>query len=390
MIRLILPCLFSLGLLAAVGCTSPSANEPAASGDTTTRVELPVPEGFRQTVNGAQTDLYVISNPSGVQAAITNYGARLVGLWVPDKDGRRVDVVLGYDSLAPYREDDEPFFGATVGRYANRVAGASFSIDGRRYQLEQNDRENTLHSGKTGFHTRVWQVKGTTDSSLVLFYQSPNGEGGFPGTLGVQVKYTLTHDNALRIDYEATTDKTTVVNLTNHSYFNLEGEGSGSVLDHQLTIDADSVTATNFYLIPTGKLQAIAGTPLDFRKPAAMGQRIDAEDELIKNGKGYDHNFVLNKEEGTMSRAAVVQAPKSGIVMEVWTTEPAIQLYSGNFLNKEEIGKGGKVYDRRQAFCLETQHFPDAPNQPRFPSTLLKPGETFRSTTLYRFSIAKP
>jgi aldose 1-epimerase len=389
MIKLIVQSLLPLGLLAAVGCASPSAKVPAATGDTTARVPLPRKEAFSQTVDGAQTDLFVLQNKTGVQAAITNYGARVVGLWVPAKGGRMVDVVLGYDSLAPYRAPGESYFGTTVGRYANRIAGASFSIGGQRYQLEKNDKENTLHSGSTGFNRKVWQVKGQTDSSLVLFYSSPDGEGGFPGTLNTQVTYTLTHDHALRIEYEATTDKPTVVNLTNHSYFNLEGEGSGSVYEHVLTIPADSITATDFDLIPNGKLQAVAGTPLDFRRPTPIGQRIDAGDELIKNGKGYDHNFVLNKETGALGLAATVQAPGSGIVMEVITTEPGIQLYTGNFLSKKEIGKGGKVYDRRHAFCLETQHFPDAPNQLNFPSTLLNPGETFRSTTLYRFSVAR-
>lgn len=387
MIKSLLFSLLPLGLLAVVGCTSPSAKVPAS--DTTARIALPSKEAFRQTVDGAQTDLYVLKNGAGMQAAITNYGARVVGLWVRAKDGGMVDVVLGHDSLAPYRAAGESYFGTTVGRYANRIAGATFAINGQRYQLEKNDKENTLHSGTNGFNRKVWQVKGQTDSSLVLYYLSPDGESGFPGNLGVQVTYTVTGDNALRIDYEATTDKPTVVNLTNHSYFNLEGEGSGSIYDHLLTINADSITATNFDLIPNGKLQAVAGTPLDFRQATAIGQRIDADDELIKNGKGYDHNFVLNKKAGVLASAATVRAPKSGIVMEVITTEPGLQLYTGNFLSKKEVGKGGKVYDRRHAFCLETQHFPDAPNQPRFPTTLLNPGESLRSTTLYRFSVAQ-
>lgn len=377
----------ALCLLAAVGCSSPSATVPA--NDTTARVNLPRPEGFIKIVEGDSVDLFVLKNKAGLQAAVTNFGGRLVGLLVPAKDGRLVDVVLGYDSLAPYRRQGEPFFGATVGRYANRIAGATFTINGQRYQLENNDKGNTLHSGGTGFHKKVWQARSHTDSSLALFFESPDGEGGFPGKLGVQVTYTLTHDNSLRIQYEATTDKPTVVNLTNHSYFNLEGEGSGSVYDHELMIPADSITATNFDLIPTGSLRAVAGTPLDFRAPRPIGLRIDEEDELIKNGKGYDHNFVLDKESGVLGLAARVRAPKSGIVMEVLTTEPGIQLYTGNFLNKSEIGKGGKVYDRRHAFCLETQHFPDAPNRPQFPSTLLYPGDTFRSTTVYRFSVAQ-
>jgi aldose 1-epimerase len=344
---------------------------------------------FRKTVNGKQVDLYFLKNKNEMKAAITNFGGRVVSLWVPDKNGTLTDVILGYDSLAPYQEPDDPYFGALIGRYGNRIGKASFKLNDTTYKLDVNNGANTLHGGRTGFHKRVWDANQTNDHTLELTYVSKDGEEGYPGNLTVKVVYTLTDDNELKIEYNATTDKTTVLNLTNHSYFNLNGEGSGTVNNHLVTIDANRYTPVDTGLIPTGKLVPVAGTPFDFRKPMAIGSRIDANDEQLKNGKGYDHNFVLNNSSKTLHHAATVVGDKSGIQMDVLTTEPGLQFYGGNFLNNKEIGKGGKVYDFRTAFCMETQHFPDSPNQPSFPSTVLKPGDTYKSTTVYKFSAKK-
>lgn len=380
------------GLILFASCNSNSnSNNTTAGGaeDTTaTKQELTMPAAanFQSNANGNATSLYVLKN-GNIQAAITNYGGRVVGLWVPDKAGKLVDVTLGYDSLSSYQKTGESFFGTLVGRYANRIGNARFTLEGKEYKLDANDGVNTLHGGRTGFHSRVWNANQTSDSTLVLTYLSKDGEEGYPGNLTTTVTYTLGANKELRIDYNAMTDKTTVLNLTNHAYFNLNGEGSGDILDHVLTLNADKFTEANEQLIPTGQILNVAGTPLDFRQPVAIGQRInDTANVHIKNGKGYDHNWVLNKGGDSLTLAATVAGPKTGIVMQILTTEPGVQFYSGNFMNNI-AGKGGKVYNKRNGFCLETQHFPDSPNQPGFPTTVLKPGQTFRSTTVHRFSV---
>jgi aldose 1-epimerase len=322
-----------------------------------------------------------------MQARIITYGGTVVSLTAPDRNGKYADVVLGMDDLAGYMKGTA-FFGALIGRYGNRIGHAQFSLDGNLYKLPANDNGNMLHGGPEGFDKRVWSamtVIGADGRTLELTYVSKDGEAGFPGTLTSHVVYTLTAKNELKIDYTATTDKPTVVNLTNHSYFNLAGQGEGDVLGHEVMINADRFTPVDAGLIPTGELRPVAGTPFDFTKPTAIGARIEANDEQIKFGKGYDHNWVLNKSAEGLTKAAEVSEPKSGRVMEVWTTEPALQFYTGNFLDGTLKGKG-KTYIRRGALCMETQHYPDSPNKPAFPSTELKPGATYRSTTLYRFS----
>ena len=346
---------------------------------------------FGKTKDGEAVDLYVLANANGMEVAITNYGATVISVKVADRGGKFADVVLGFDSLDGYL-GNEPYFGALVGRYGNRIAKARFTLDGHEYHLAQNDGKNSLHGGLKGFDKRVWSVKDESKNgvpAIQLSYLSKDAEEGYPGNLSATVTYTLTAKNELRIDYSATTDKPTVLNLTNHSYFNLAGEGNGDILSHVVTIHADRFTPVDATLIPTGKLQGVAGTPLDFRKPTAIGARIDADDEQIKLGRGYDHNFVLNGKGGELFLAARVTEPSSGRVLEVLTTQPGLQFYTANFLDGTIHGKGGKAYGRRSAFCMETQHFPDSPNQPQFPSVVLKPAERFTSTTVYRFSVAK-
>ena len=347
---------------------------------------------FGKTPDGQPVDLYVLSNKNGVEAAITNYGGAVVSLKVPDRNGKFGDVVLGYDSLDGY-VNDKSYFGAIVGRYGNRIGHAQFSIDGKTYTLAKNNGENSLHGGIKGFNKAVWAAKELpvkNGQSLELTYLSKDGEEGFPGNLHVRVVYTLTDSSELKIEYSATTDKKTVVNLTNHTYFNLAGPGSGDILGHQLVIEADKFTPVDASLIPTGELRDVPGTPLDFGKATAIGARIDQDDEQLKLGHGYDHNFVLRRAAGApISLAARVMEPNTGRVLEVWTTEPGVQFYTGNFLDGTARGKGGLAYARRSAFCLETQHFPDSPNQPKFPSVVLNPGEKYSTTTTYKFTTEK-
>ncbi len=347
---------------------------------------------FGKTPDGQPVDLYVLTNKNGVEVAITNYGGAVVSLKVPDRNGKFGDVVLGYDSLDGY-VNDKGYFGAIVGRYGNRIGHAQFSIDGKTYTLARNNGENSLHGGIKGFNKAVWAAKELpvkNGQSLELTYLSKDGEEGFPGNLHVRVVYTLTDSNELKIEYSATTDKKTVVNLTNHTYFNLAGPGSGDILGHQLVIEADKFTPVDASLIPTGELRDVPGTPLDFGKATAIGARIDQDDEQLKLGHGYDHNFVLRRAAGApISLAARVVEPNTGRVLEVWTTEPGVQFYTGNFLDGTARGKGGLTYARRSAFCLETQHFPDSPNQPKFPSVVLNPGEKYSTTTTYRFTTEK-
>lgn len=350
-------------------------------------VAIPDKINFEEEIDGKKVGLYILKNKNNVQAAITNYGGRVVSLIVPDKEGNLTDVVLGYDKLEFYRKDKEPYFGALIGRYGNRIGKGRFALDGKSYQLELNDGTNTLHGGKNGFFGKVWDANQLKENILELSYLSVDGEAGYPGSLSVKVTYTLTEENALKIDYVATTDKKTIVNLTNHAYFNLNGEGDSTILDHELMINATTITPVDTTLIPTGELMAVEGTPFDFNKPIAIGARINDDNEQIKNGKGYDHNWVLNKKKG-LQIIATVRSPRTGIVMDIITEEPGLQFYSGNFLNgKTADGKGGKSYTYRSAFCLETQHFPDSPNQPTFPETVLKPGETYKTSTIYKFSV---
>jgi len=337
--------------------------------------------------DGTAVTLYTLRNAHGLRADISNYGGIVTRLLVPDREGAVADVVLGYDSLADYLKGS-PYFGAIVGRYGNRIAQGTFTLDGVRYTLAVNNGPNALHGGLKGFDKVVWQAEPYTDSTeagVRLHYVSPDGEEGYPGRLDVTVIYALTNDNALRIDYRLTTDRPTIHNVTHHGYYNLGGHASDDILGHELTLNADRFTPVDSTLIPTGELRDVAGTPFDFRTPTAIGARIAADDPQIRFGGGYDHNFVLNGAAGTLRFAGRVRDPKSGREMEIATTEPGIQFYSGNFLDGSNVGKGGARYEYRAGFCLETQHFPDSPNHPEFPSTVLRPGEEYRSTTVYAF-----
>ncbi len=343
---------------------------------------------FGKTPDGTAVDLYTLTNDNGMVVKIMNYGGTVTSLIVPDRNGKMGDVVLGYDNLDGYLKNN-PYFGSIIGRYANRIAKGRFVLNGVEYKLAQNNGENHLHGGIKGFDKVVWnakEVKTGNGVGVELSYLSKDGEEGYPGNLSVTVTYILTNNNELKINYLATTDKDTVVNLTHHSYFNLAGAGEGDILGHELMINADKFTPVDKTLIPTGELRSVKGTPMDFTQPTAIGARINQEDEQLIFGKGYDHNWVLNIVEGALTRVARVYEPKTGRVMEVFTTEPGMQFYSGNFLDGTITGKGGKVYYQRYGFCLETQHFPDSPNKPQFPSTVLKPGQTYRTTTVYQFS----
>lgn len=370
------------------GCKS-NGNKNSGGSDAGSSKILLDTVAFKGTTDSAQTHLYILKNKNGMEAAITNYGGRLVSLLVPNKNNQWVDVILGHDSLKLYEKKAENFFGALIGRYGNRIAKGKFTLEGKAYQLQINDGKNTLHGGKDGFFKQVWTGKQVDDHTLELSYLSKDGEAGYPGNLTVKVTYSLGDDNSLKIAYHATTDKTTVVNLTNHAYFNLNGAGDKTVTDHLLSIEADEFTPVDSTLIPTGKLQDVSGTAFDFTKPKLIGQDINNSDPQLKNGKGYDHNWVLRKGTG-MRKAATVSSAKTGIVMEVSTEEPGIQFYSGNFLSdKVNYGKGSATYGYRSAFCLETQHFPDSPNRPSFPTTVLKPGANYDTSTIYKFSVTK-
>lgn len=368
--------LASLGLLA--GCTSTSNHHPHTTGMNVSE------QSFGTLPNGTAVKLFVLTNHKGTTVKISEFGGIITELWVADRTGQAANVVLGFDRLDEYAKG-HPFFGAITGRYANRIANGKFTLEGKQYTLAVNNGAHHLHGGVKGFDKQVWKgtaLPASAHSVAVAFaYTSPDGEEGYPGTMPVKVTYTLTDDNELRIDYDATTDKTTVVNLTNHSYFNLAGRGP--VLDHILKIHADRYTAADAGLIPTGELAPVKGTGLDFTSPRRIGDRIG---DYMSFAKGYDHNFVLNSGGGKLSLCARVEEPKSGRVMEVLTTQPGVQLYLGNHLDGTRSGVGGAVYAQHTAFCLETQHFPDSPNKPSFPSTVLKPGQRFQSTTIYKFS----
>jgi aldose 1-epimerase len=340
---------------------------------------------FGQTQTSEAVNLYTLTNGKGMEVTISNYGGIVTSLKVPDRTGKSGDVVLGFDSLDGYLKPG-PYFGAIIGRYGNRIAHGKFSLDGVEYTLAKNNGENSLHGGVRGFDKRIWIVARRAGQSLQLTYLSKDGEEGFPGDLLATVTYTLIGANDLRIDYAATTDKDTVVNLTNHSYFNLAGQGTGDVLGHRVTIAADRFTPVDKTLIPTGELRSVAGTPFDFRQPHTIGERINSDDEQLMLGKGYDHNFVLNRTGAGLEKAARVIEPTTGRVLEVLTTEPGVQFYTANTLGPALAGKDGKVYGPHSAFCLETQHFPDSPNKPNFPSVVLKKGDHYLTTTVYRFS----
>lgn len=342
---------------------------------------------FGKTADGQAVDLYILKNKKGVEAAITNYGAIVVSLKTPDAKGQMADIALGFDNLQGYL-GEHPYFGAIVGRYGNRIAQGKFSLNGKTYTLAKNNGENSLHGGLKGFDKKVWTAQAETTpegQTVTLKYRSVDGEEGYPGNLDVTVTYTLTDENDLRIDYLATTDKDTVLNVTNHTYFNLAGQGKGDILGHQIAINASHITPVDAGLIPTGDLKPVAGTPFDFRNPKAIGKEIGADDEQIKRGKGYDHNFVLDRKDEGVAPAAEVTEPGSGRVLQVWTTEPGVQFYTGNFLDGTIKGKGGVAYQQRYGFCLETQHYPDSPNQKAFPSTVLKAGQQYKSTTVWKF-----
>lgn len=346
-------------------------------------------KNFETVIDGDSVKLYTLKNKNGIEVALTNYGQRLISLHTPDKNGNFDDIVLGFPDLKNYLAKKN-YYGAIIGRYGNRIAKGRFALDGKTYDLAINNNANHLHGGIKGFESVVWKVDRASEREIVFSRTSPHMEEGYPGNLDVVVRYVLTDDNELKIYYRAATDQATHVNLTHHSFFNLKGEGNGTVNDHILMLNADSYTPVDSGLIPTGQIEKVAGTPFDFTRPKAIGEDLDMADEQLKYGNGYDHNFVLNKtplnEEGLVLAARVVE-PVSGRTMEVFTDEPGIQFYGGNFLTGADIGKSGKPYVFRGSFCLETQHFPDSPNQARFPSTRLDPGETYTSHCVYKFGV---
>lgn len=339
------------------------------------------------THEGRPVNLYTLKNAHGVEIQAMNYGGIILSIRVPDRKGEFADIVLGHDKLEGY-VPNKPYLGAIVGRYANRIANGTFTVEGKTYTLPKNDGPNTLHGGTTRtFDKVVWDAEPLKGKNGVTFsYLSKDGEEGFPGNLKMKVTYTLTDNNELVIDYEATTDKATPINVSQHSYFNLKGEGNGDILDHEVMINADRFTPVDKNLIPTGELQPVKGTPMDFTTPTKIGARIDDNYEQLQLGHGYDHNFVINRKGPGMVLAARVSEPTTGRVLEVSTTQPGVQFYTGNFLDGSVTGKEGHVYNRRYGLCLETQHFPDSPNHPKFPSTILKPGETFHQKTVFKFS----
>ena len=373
-----------------IACTTSSSKKQEQKVDTTSKTDVLSPKAFQTSMDGKNTNLYILKNKNGLEAAFTNYGARIISLKVPDQHGVQTDVVVGFSSIDQYIQSTEPYFGATIGRYGNRIAKGKFILDGITYTLSINNGVNSLHGGKKGFQDVLWDTKQLNEQSIAFSYVSKDMEEGYPGNLQVKVIYNLTDNNELKISYEATTDKKTVLNLTNHAFFNLNGEGSGTILNHQLQINADLYTPVDSTLIPTGKHEYVAETPFDFRKFSTIGKRITDDHEQLKNGKGYDHNYVLNDQNGSqMQHAARVEGDKSGIIMEVFTVEPGLQFYSGNFMQSKNIFKGGSKDDFRTALCLETQHFPDSPNQHTFPSTVLNPGKLYNTSSVYKFSIKK-
>jgi aldose 1-epimerase len=344
---------------------------------------------FESVINGKQTSLYTLVNANGLRADITNYGGRVVSLFVPDRNGVFDDIVTGYHSIDEFVASEELYFGAIIGRYGNRIGNGTFSINDEQYTLAANNGENHLHGGPGGFHAVVWDATQVDGQTLVLTYLSEHMEEGYPGNLNVEVTYHLNNNDELVITYNAVTDSHTVVNLTNHAFFNLAGEGSSSINNHFLKINADYYTPVDQGLIPTGEIATVEGTPFDFREFRQIGERIDSDHQQMVFGMGYDHNFVLNHPDNSdeLNFAAAIYDPVSGRLMEVLTQEPGLQFYGGNFLSGNETGKRGEAYVHRSSFCLETQHFPDSPNKPNFPSTVLEPGQQYNTVTVYRFRV---
>lgn len=369
---------FLMALLVLFSCTKQPA-QPVLVDETT----------FKAEHDGKAVELFTLKNENGLVAQITNYGGRIINLWTPDKNGDFADIVIGYESLDGYLNSNEIYYSALIGRYGNRIAKGQFTLNDSVYTLATNNNGNHLHGGINGFCHVVWDARKVDGQTLELTYLSPDGEEGYPGNLNVKVVYTLTNDNELKTEYWATTDKPTPVNLTQHSFFNLQGVGSGDVKDHILQINADFYTPVDAGLIPTGELATVEGTPMDFRTPTAVGARVDENFEQLVFGKGYDHNWVINTTESGLNFAAKVVEPVSGRTLEVFTNEPGVQFYGGNFLDGSDSGKGGKIFSHRSALCLETQHFPDSPNQPNFPSTILNPGEEYYSVCVYKFGVEK-
>lgn len=367
-------------MLLASACTHRQVEEKTASGLRTA--------DFRTEVNGKQTGLFVLKNGNGMEVCITNFGGRIVSVMVPDKEGVMRDVVLGFDSIQDYMKYPTDF-GATIGRYANRINRGKITVDGVEYQLPCNNYGHCLHGGPQGFQYQVFDARRLSDRELELTYLSKDGEEGFPGELACKVVFSLTEDNAIDIRYSAETDRTTVINMTNHSYFNLDGDPSRSNAGYLLTIDADAYTPVDSTFMTTGEIAAVEGTDMDFRTPTPVGARIDNGSEQLRNGKGYDHNWVLNTKGDVTRPCATLESPVTGIVLEVYTNEPGIQVYAGNFLDGTLTGKKGIVYGHRASVCLETQKYPDTPNKPEWPSALLKPGEKYESRCIFRFSVKR-
>lgn len=371
-----------LALLAVVGCTQKQKEAPIEQ-ETLSGLKR---SNFQSVVNGDSTDLYVLSNTNGVEVTLTNYGGRIVSVMVPDKDGNLKDVVLGFDNIDDYVNVNNNF-GATIGRYGNRIANGKITVEGVDYQLPKNNFGHTLHGGPEGFDRKVFKAEQINNQTVVFSYLSVDGEANFPGNLDMKVTMTLTDDNAIDLQYEATTDKETVVNLTNHSYFNLSGDGNKTILNDLLTINADAFTPVDRTFMTTGEIAPVEGTPMDFRTATAIGERIDNDYDQLKNGGGYDHNWVLNTNGDITQLAASVYSPETGIALEVYTDEPGVQVYTGNFLDGTVTGKYGAVYGKRNAICLETQKYPDSPNKPDWPSSYLKPGEKYTSRCIYKFLV---
>lgn len=372
-----------LAVIAMAGCVNKQKEAPAEQATLSGLKK----SNFQSVVNGDSTNLYVLTNANGVEVTLTNYGGRIVSVMVPDREGNMKDVVLGFDNIDDYVNVNNNF-GATIGRYGNRIANGKITVEGVEYQLPKNNFGHTLHGGPKGFDKKVFNAEQINDQTVVFTCLSKDGEANFPGNLDVKVTMTLTDDNAIDLQYEATTDKETVVNLTNHSYFNLSGDGNNTILNDSLTIYADAFTPVDDTFMTTGEISLVEGTPMDFRTPAAIGARIDNYDYAqLKNGDGYDHNWVLNTRGDVTQVAATVYSPATGIVLDVYTDEPGVQVYTGNFLDGTVTGKNGAVYAKRNAICLETQKYPDSPNKPDWPSPYLKPGEKYTSRCIYKFSV---
>ena len=372
-----------LAVIAMAGCVNKQKEAPAEQATLSGLKK----SNFQSVVNGDSTNLYVLTNANGVEVTLTNYGGRIVSVMVPDREGNMKDVVLGFDNIDDYVNVNNNF-GATIGRYGNRIANGKITVEGVEYQLPKNNFGHTLHGGPKGFDKKVFNAEQINDQTVVFTCLSKDGEANFPGNLDVKVTMTLTDYNAIDLQYEATTDKETVVNLTNHSYFNLSGDGNNTILNDSLTIYADAFTPVDDTFMTTGEISPVEGTPMDFRTPAAIGARIDNYDYAqLKNGDGYDHNWVLNTRGDVTQVAATVYSPATGIVLDVYTDEPGVQVYTGNFLDGTVTGKNGAVYAKRNAICLETQKYPDSPNKPDWPSPYLKPGEKYTSRCIYKFSV---